>query len=172
MEVICNSGPLMTLAKLNLLSLLKKLYDEVLIPKAVYSESVIMGKKKGYEDARTIELFLDRNNWEPKEISPEDINKELKDLNLDRGEVECLYLANSSAESPVLIDDEYARKVARRQGIKVKGTLGVLVEAFRGDLISLSDLEFYFEQIAEREDIWISAELCDKVLKEIKKEAK
>lgn len=38
MKVICNSGPLMALAKLNLLSLLKKLYGEVTVPQEVYRE--------------------------------------------------------------------------------------------------------------------------------------
>lgn len=172
MKVICNSGPLMALAKLNLLSLLKKLYGEVTVPKEVYRESVTEGKNKGYEDARTIELFLNKQNWEPQKVDSKNIDRELTGLNLDRGEIECITLGETSSDSMVLLDDEHARNICRKRGIKVKGTLGVLVEAYQKDLISLADLDFYFEQIADREDIWINRELCEKVLQQLKKDAK
>lgn len=125
------------------------------------------GKNKGYEDAQTIELFLNKQNWEPQKVDPKDIDKELTGLNLDRGEIECISLGETYSASMVLLDDEYARNACRKRGIKVKGTLGVLVEAYRKDLISLADLDFYFEQIAEREDIWINRELCEKVLQQL-----
>jgi predicted nucleic acid-binding protein len=38
--VLCNSGPLMALGKLNRLDLLAELYDEVQVPQAVYNEVV------------------------------------------------------------------------------------------------------------------------------------
>jgi predicted nucleic acid-binding protein len=42
MPVLCNSGPLMALGKLNRLDLLADLYGEVQIPHAVYDEVVIV----------------------------------------------------------------------------------------------------------------------------------
>ena len=37
----------------------------------------------------------------------------------------------------LLVDDEEAREVARRQGLRTKGTVGVLVDAFQKRLIDL-----------------------------------
>lgn len=52
--VVCDSGPLMALAKLNRLLLLRKLFGKVLIPQAVYQETVIRGMRQGYPDALAI----------------------------------------------------------------------------------------------------------------------
>ena len=49
--VISNAGPLMVLAKLNLLNLLKQLYGRVYFARSVYDETVIEGMRQGYEDA-------------------------------------------------------------------------------------------------------------------------
>ena len=49
--VISNAGPLIVLAKLNQLHLLRDLYGKVYFSSSVYHEVVTMGIKKGHEDA-------------------------------------------------------------------------------------------------------------------------
>lgn len=51
--------------------------------------------------------------------------------------------------------------------MKVRGTLGVLVQAYRAGLITADQLRFYFGQIEERTDIWISPTLCRRLLQEV-----
>jgi predicted nucleic acid-binding protein len=68
------------------------------------------------------------------------------------------------------VDEEAAREAARERGARVKGTLGLLVEAFHKGLLGLEELEFLFAQIEQWDDIWISAELCQRVLAEVRKE--
>lgn len=58
--VVINAGPLMVLAKLNLLHLLKELYGRVHFARSVYDEAVIEGMRQGYEDARTFSSFSAR----------------------------------------------------------------------------------------------------------------
>lgn len=48
--VVSDASPLMVLAKLNVLHLLKELYGEVYFPQSVYEEVVIEGVRQGYED--------------------------------------------------------------------------------------------------------------------------
>ena len=43
MSAVTNTGPLIVLAKLNRLHLLPVLYGEVVVPQAVYQESVVVG---------------------------------------------------------------------------------------------------------------------------------
>lgn len=69
----------------------------------------------------------------------------------------------------MLMDDELARAEARRLGIPVKGTLGILVEAHRADLLALDEVEMLLLTIAARTDIWISARLCEQVLAELRR---
>lgn len=45
--VITNAGPLMALAKLNLLHLLKQLYGRIEFPRSVYEEVVVEGMQRG-----------------------------------------------------------------------------------------------------------------------------
>ncbi len=65
------------------------------------------------------------------------------------------------------MDEERGRNVARRLGVKVQGTLGILIHAYRAGLISADQLRFYFGQIEEQTDIWISSALCRRLLREV-----
>ncbi len=162
--VVSNSGPLMVFSKLNLLHLLKKLYGEVLFPKAVYEEVVVDGIKHGFEDAYSLRLFLKQNNWKPQEVC--EIHKVIASSNLDKGEKEAIVLALSK-KAMLLMDEELGRSIARQTGLKVKGSLGVLIEALHKNLINIEQLRFYFAQISMRNDIWISSKLCKQLLEKI-----
>jgi predicted nucleic acid-binding protein len=88
--VVSNAGPLLVLAKLNILYLLKHLYRHVHIPQAVYDETVVAGLHQGYEDAHNLKLFLNQENWLPATVL---IPTDVAALPLDRGEQESLALA-------------------------------------------------------------------------------
>jgi predicted nucleic acid-binding protein len=64
---------------------------------------------------------------------------------LGPGETEVLMLALESPEAVVVVDDALARHVAETLGLRLKGTLGLLLDAKRAGLIlalqSLSWLE-------------------------------
>lgn len=75
-----------------------------------------------------------------------------------------LALAQSLGEPLVLFDDEVARAEARRLKLRLCGTLGLLVRAYRGGLTSLDEAELLIREIAARPDIWIAAKLCERVL--------
>jgi predicted nucleic acid-binding protein len=54
---------------------------------------------------------------------------------LDRGEAEVIALAQELGSDLVLIDERLARRHAKRLGLKLTGTLGVLLRAKRLGLI-------------------------------------
>ena len=66
--VLCNSGPLMALGKLNRLDVLAELYDEVWVPQAVYAEVVSQGFARGAPDALIVSLFWQRQGWPVVEV--------------------------------------------------------------------------------------------------------
>jgi len=57
-------------------------------------------------------------------------------LGLDQGELDVILLAQEVNADWVLIDEKLARRIARDMGLQVKGTLGVLLLAYRVGLIS------------------------------------
>ena len=170
-RVIADAGPLMTLAKLNVLPLLKKLYGTVLISRTVYNEVVTEGLARGYPDAGMIQRFWEQQQWRPQVVKPEELPLDLQQAGLDIGERESVFLALREKATLLLVDDEAGRSVARERKIRVKGTIGVLVEAFKKEYLDFAELELLFAQIEQRDDIWISAELCRLVLAEVKKQS-
>jgi len=60
--IVSNSGPLIHLAKIDRLKLLKELFGEVIIPLEVRIEVVDRGKDEGMADAFLIESEIE-NGW-------------------------------------------------------------------------------------------------------------
>jgi predicted nucleic acid-binding protein len=163
-NVVSNAGPLMVFSKLNILHLLKGLYGRVEFPLSVYRETVSIGIQRGFTDAQVLNSFLMQNEWDP--IKAFETPADLQDLNLDRGEKESIALALSK-NALLLMDEERGRDFARQNNLSVRGSLGVLIEAFAKKMISEDQLRFYFQQISEREDIWINPDLCVRLLEQI-----
>lgn len=168
--VVSNAGPLVVLAKLNLLHLLRELYGRICFARSVYDEVVVGGMRQGYEDARTLRLFLDQMGWHPEEVDPADISADLREARLDRGERDTLALAASLGSPLVLIDETVGRQIARERGLTVRGSLGILVEAYQRGLIQADQLRLYFDEMTSRQDIWINPALVERLLQEIQEE--
>jgi predicted nucleic acid-binding protein len=162
--VLCNASPLMALGKLNRLDLLAGLFDEVRLPRAVYDEVVTQGLSRGAPDALIVRLFWQRQQWPIVDVPQALLTAYAPPVVLDPGETEVLALAQSLGDPLVLLDDEIARAEARRLNLRLCGTLGILVRAHRGGLISLDQAELLIREIAARPDIWIAARLCEQVL--------
>ena len=162
--VLCNASPLIALGRLNRLDLLAGLFDEVQIPRGVYDEVVAQGLIRGAPDALTVRLFWQRQQWPVVDVPQALLSAYVPPIVLDPGETEVLALAQSLVYPLVLLDDEIARAEARRLNLRLCGTLGILVRAHRGGLISLDQVELLIREIAARPDIWIAARLCEQVL--------
>ncbi len=123
--IVSDTSPLVVLFKARLLFILKEVHEEVLVPEAVERE--LRRKPEG-----TI-IFSD-NPW----ITATDVkNTELVKvlmLVVDEGEAEAIALAlHSSAR--ILIDEKRGRNAARKLGLEIRGTLGLLAEAKNKSII-------------------------------------
>jgi predicted nucleic acid-binding protein len=170
--VLVDAGPLIALGKLNRLHLLAELYEVIHIPRAVYHETVIEGAVRDAPDSLNIRLFLDHYQFPILDVSEEIVRYQQQWSHLGSGEKHLLSLALSftGTEVQVLVDDESAREEARRLGLFVKGTVGILVQAYRAKLLTLDDIELLLLEIAARPDIWISEKLCRQVIEQLKRD--
>lgn len=169
MKVISNSGPIMSLAKLGLLDLLYELYGQVYIPSAVYYEVVIYGQGSGYSDAYHVKSAISQNHIIVINIGNNELPNEIFNLPLDIGEKQSLYLAIRDKFDLILLDDLKAREESQKLGLQVKGTLGIIVQTYREGHVNLNEVKVIIQSIITRDDIWISSELCLRVLDELKK---
>jgi len=163
-----NAGPLMALGKLALVHLLSQLYGLVMVPSAVYEEVVVCGLELGQPDAYAIELAIARKELKVVDMNDADLWDIVCALPLDRGEKQVIQLGLRESADWVLLDDWLAREEAQRLGLKVKGTLGVIAQAYRQGLMSLNEVELIFQAIIAREDIWISDALVRCVWDELR----
>jgi predicted nucleic acid-binding protein len=172
MKVIANSGPIIALAKLGLLSLLKELYGTVVIPSTVYHEVVVKGLQRGEEDAQDVNLAINLSHIKVEYIDESRISKEINKLPVHNGEKSVIELYLKMKADLALLNDKLARDSAKKLGVTVKGTLGVIIDAFRKKLLNENDVELLFKEILSRDDIWIAKGLVNRVWNEIRKELK
>jgi predicted nucleic acid-binding protein len=169
-KIVGNSGPIMALAKLGLLDLLHHLYGQVYIPSAVYTEVAIRGSERGYPDVYTIRTAVQHGFLVAVNIEDNELPNEISSLPLDAGEKQSLHLAIRDRADLILLDDLKAREEARSRGLTVKGTLGIVIQAYRAGRLHLDEVETLMQAIITRDDIWIAEELCRRVLTALRTE--
>jgi len=126
MILVADCSALIALATCDGLHLLDRLFGSVVVPEAVYREAVISDKPQ----ARQLQAYL---HGRVKMIDPS--YPILLDGVSDLGETEAMILYRQLAADRLLIDDRRGRRVARINGIKIIGSLGVLLAAKQAGLI-------------------------------------
>ncbi len=171
MRVVSNAGPLIALSKLGQLGLMLKLYSEVLIPREVYNEVVVNGLSVGASDAQAVDFLIQQGHVRVADVTlPSPPPNWVQSI--DPGEVEVIVLAQQQKADWVLIDNAHARQAARQAGLSPKGTVGLLLEAFRKGYLSLQEFELLMQNIKAQPDLWISERLCDQALGQARREAR
>jgi predicted nucleic acid-binding protein len=115
-RVVADAGPLMALAKLNVLPLLTRLYGMVLISQTVYDEVVTEGLARGYPDAGVVQRFWEQQRWSLQTVKPEEIPQDLQQTGLDPGEKESVFLAIREKAALLLVDEEAGVPPHEREG--------------------------------------------------------
>jgi predicted nucleic acid-binding protein len=126
--VISNTSPLQYLHQLGILHIFPALSTQVIIPPAVVEE-LRVGRELGISLPDPTRL-----NWV--EIRrPVSASALPLVTDLGPGEAEVLMLALESTEPIVVLDDMLARRMAQISGLRLTGTLGLLLDAKRAQLV-------------------------------------
>ncbi len=139
-STVSNTSPLIWLAKIGNLSLLKELFGEVLISEESYKEAVEVGLKEGYScDALVIKDACDQGWIKVKHLNEKQVaicqNIMRHSVELHIGEAQAIVLARESGKDTLLLmDDSSGRAFAETWGLRVKGVLYVIITALRNDL--------------------------------------
>lgn len=124
--VVSDAGPLISLSRLDLLHLLPKLFAQVQVPDAVLEECMA---RPDNADAQRIRAALDQRWLFACQASP------FARAGLDPGESAAIGRALQIGAG-LLADDHAARQCAQELGLRIIGTLGVLVLAKRAGHLS------------------------------------
>ncbi len=144
-----DSTPIILLAKIGRLDLLKNIFNNIYIPEAVYKEAVTQGKNLHLPDAYIIEKAT--RTWiHETQVTPEiDIEYNYLDpnLRLGEGEKQALKLCKQLNAINFIADDKEARKVSKILNLKPIGTLGVIIQALKLAVITKKETETIIDDL-------------------------
>ena len=126
MIVVSDTTPLISLLKINRLDLLQELFGEVLIPQAVFDEltaderfdlEASQIRQKKFISVKSVNV-------------PESVSVLKRATGLDQGESEAIVLTDELKADLLLMDEAKGRNVSAQMGIRIMGTIGILMAAY------------------------------------------
>jgi hypothetical protein len=156
-RIISNSSPIIHLAKIDQLDLLKEYFGTLTVPESVYNECVADGKE------RPGALLIKNAEWiEVVQAQDKKLIKLLQS-SLDNGESEAISLAIETGADLILLDDSDAREKARLYNLNITGTVGILLRAKEdGKIHSFREL---LKKLKET-GFWVSNDLETRLITE------
>lgn len=158
MQVVCNTSPILNLAIIGKIDLLKEQFGVLHVPKAVQDELRVDEDRPGSKFIR--KAFKD--GWI--KVVPLS-NSGMTDIlraELDGGESEAIALAFQMHAKLILLDERDARRVAARLKLKTTGVLGVLLKAYR--MKHLPDLSGALRDLKVKAGFHLSDEIVASIL--------
>ena len=135
MIVVSDTSAITSLIQVGRIEVLAQLYDDIYIPQAVRTELL--------QTHPSLPTYIHTHGT----ASESDVRRLC--VELDLGEAEAIILAKEMAADYLLIDESVGRQIAIREGVKVIGLLGVLLEGKeRGHILSVRAVTTDLEMIA------------------------
>jgi Predicted nucleic acid-binding protein, contains PIN domain len=144
MPTVSNTSPLIWLSKVGKLNLLKSLFGEIIISQETYREAVEVGLKESYSDALVIKEACEQGWINVKCLDDKQLASCQKMMQqtfeLHGGEVQAVMLAREfDRDALLLMDDSAGRAFAEAWGLKVRGTLFVILDAIRRGMLGKAE---------------------------------
>lgn len=154
--VVSNTSPLTNLAAIGQFDLLRQLYAELHIVDGVWNELNAKGKRWPGADDVVAANWIKRHNVQNRSLV------EALTSDLDLGEAESIALAKELNADLILLDEKEGRHTAQRLGMRVIGTVGVLLEAkARGMILSVRP---HLDALRQTAGFYLSESLYQAVL--------
>jgi len=155
--VVSDTSPLLNLALIDRLDLLRTQFADVTVPRRVWDE--LAEGEEGLEPLRELrdDSFLSIVEVERSNLFVEIFHE------LDLGETAAICYAVEHDADLVLLDERDGRRVARRHDLEVTGVIGILLRGAKTDEV---DLEHELDALREV-GFWISDDLYSRALSEV-----
>ena len=158
MTVVSDASPLVSLARIEALSLLPACYDTVVCPEAVWDEVVVAGR--GQPGAKVIREAA----WiKRRAVTNRELVRALRQ-DLDAGEAEAIAVAVEMESVLLLMDEKHGRQTATHFDLPYIGSIGLLIEAKRHGHIPA--IRPYLDALRERAGFRVSEQLYRRVLRD------
>lgn len=162
MRVVSDTSPLSCLASIQRLDLIQRQFGAVHIPPTVKAEVLRHPNPLAKESLKNALA----SGWiiEDKDVNLEPVSSLLR-TTLDQGESEAISLAVNTHAELTLIDEREGREIARKLGLRLTGTLGILIRAkLDGSLGSLKDV---IHELQNNYSFSLAPALVERALREV-----
>ena len=137
MIVVSDTTPLISLLKIKRIGLLEKLFGEVVIPQAVFTELTV-----DIRFAEEAEVIKNEKFISVKEVSNmASVNILKRATGLDQGESEAIILSDEIQADILLMDEAKGRKISDQMGIHIMETIGILMVAYEDDILTADEVK-------------------------------
>ena len=154
---VVNASPLICLSRAGLTDLLRQASDTVIVPAAVAREVLARGP-------RDVTADVLRNSPWLKQVDDAVIPANVLAWDLGNGESSVLAWAMAHPGACAIIDDLQGRRCAESLGIRLRGTVGLVLRARRAGLIESAHAALDRLRSA---GMYLSERICAEVLKEV-----
>jgi uncharacterized protein len=159
MIIVSDTSPISNLLLIGQLPLLKKLYEQLIIPDTVFQE--IKALETFGIDTSIIQVV----DWITVQSAGDRNLVQALETDLDKGEAEAIALAVELKADRLLIDERIGRRVAQGYGLKITGLLGILVSAKQDNLIT--ELKPLVDQLIQQAKFRIHPDLYRQILQDV-----
>jgi predicted nucleic acid-binding protein len=161
MIVVSDASPLIILAKLDRLHLLTCLFDaEITVLRCVVSE--VLGERAGILERQRLEAFFE-SSARIVEFSSTDLASKA----LSACDQSTLTYCEQNKAEWLVADERLLRRIAKGKGIAVIGTMGILLEAVRRNLLSKAEAKQDVQKAVGEHGLRISVALYQRILQEV-----
>lgn len=171
MLIVSNASPLIWLAKIGKITLLKELFGEVIIPEEVYKETVERGLQEGFSDALAIKECIEQGWIKISKLNENEIKlcERMMEhaFEIHIGEAQAIILARKTS-ALLLMDESSGRAFAETLGLKVRGTLYVIMKALREELLDKTEAKDMVLALVDK-GFRIEPKLLARILREMDK---
>ena len=158
MMIVSDTTPLIGLASIGRFDLLRQLFGEICVAQAVYSEAVVAGREAGGAKRE-----VSAATWIKRIEVKDRLAVEVLLDEIDLGKAETIVLARELGADWVLMDEKKGRRKLTEMGLPKIGTVGILLKAKRGGLLTVIRPEL--EQLHQH-GFSISQTVIDAVLRQ------
>lgn len=142
--IISDASPLIALADIGKLEILQQLYGNIIITDIVRNE-----------------IHTDLPDWISVSSNYDPQQMRVLELELDAGEASAIALGLKIPDSTLILDENKGRKAAKRLGLKVTGTVGIIIKAKRQGFIQSGE---EILDALEEHGFWLSQQLKTEIL--------
>jgi len=159
--VASNSSPLIWLARIGRLTLLKILFRQVIVPKKVYEEAAL---QKQSADAILISKAVEEGWVKISEERTEEAEALAGVSGIHSGEAEAILLAQKIG-ADLIVDEREASATAQMFEVRCIGTVAVLLLALARDQMTLQEFKESVDSLIAS-GFWLTVDVYNRVMEE------